>query len=112
MQPADWTNLGVATIGALLVIREVFSFILKLKKQDGPEKMANQIQHLYKQHQQTDGDGVPIWYVRRDLHDAVKNLEKTADRQTTILEGLAELTRDIHRDVKQRARERTTSTTP
>jgi len=83
------TQLGVGGIFVVLVLREVFSF---LKTKPGPRdecrKCARQVQELYNMHNQKDGDGVYVWYVRRSLEDAIIKLTESIDQQTQTFREL------------------------
>ncbi|KKN75998.1 hypothetical protein LCGC14_0375550 [marine sediment metagenome] len=91
MASTDWTQLGLGAVVALLLLREVFSFILKWKKgQDATderklEEMAGHVRHMYKQHTQTDVHGVtPLVSMRMTM----VAIEKTQEKQTEILDRI------------------------
>jgi hypothetical protein len=55
-------------------------------------KMARQVERLAELHAKTDEDGVPVWYVRRSLEQAIVSLHEAIRAQTDLLR---ELTREI-----------------
>jgi len=112
------TQLGVGGIFAILVIQQVLTFMGKRKNGaaparftifDSPEdrkrvvgtmvKCAEQVNKLYDQHQVKDSDGVPVWYVRRSLEDAVKSLSTNVNKQSDLL-------RELVTEVKTMSKER------
>lgn len=77
-----------AVVIVAIVIREIFAVgrvNQRLKKIDNIERMTRD---LYKWHDITDDEGVKIWYVRRSLEDAIKNLAENISKQTEIFQAL------------------------
>ena len=114
------TQIGIGGIFAILVIREVLNFLGK--KKDSPSsaktcefdketkdllfKLKNQVDDLYKWHDQRDADGVPVWYIRRSLEEAIVKLaasqESLADcikHQTSVLERLIHSQEEIKHSI-------------
>lgn len=52
------------------------------------KQMASQIQQLYTWHNKTDRDGVPVWYVRSSLEEAINRLVQAIETQTQLLQRL------------------------
>jgi hypothetical protein len=90
-------ELGVGLIAAIMVIREVLGFLDKKKflSDNGNgslnghgavmnehvndvrlavSKVKEKVDDLHDWHDKRDADGVPLWYVRRSLEDAIKDL--------------------------------------
>jgi hypothetical protein len=65
------------------------------------------IEDLHEWHDKSDQDGVKIWYIRRSLEDAlnknaaaVEALAKNAEMQTTLLQSMIEVQRDLHSELR------------
>lgn len=101
-------QVGVAGILIVLVLRTVFDF-LKAKKNGGSngrteakvavmlrkfDAMEKKIEDLHVWHAKTDPDGVPVWYVRRSLEDAVLAL-------TSVLSDVKNVLSDLSRENKE-----------
>lgn len=52
------------------------------------KKLASQVDQLHAWHNKTDRDGVPVWYVRSSLEDAINRLVSAIEVQTKLLERL------------------------
>lgn len=96
-------QIGVGGALALLVIREVLTFL----KERGPQPrddMYQMVKDLHDWHAVSDQDGVKVWYVRRSLEEAVEKLattiEKLADTQRATQEVMREMARDL-RDLRK-----------
>lgn len=84
------TQLGVGGIFVILVLREVFSFISRLKaKGDTPAKdeltalardIKLRIDELYKWHDVRDEDQVPVWYLRKSFERELVQLRGALDK--------------------------------
>ncbi len=102
MEPTDWTQLGLGAVVALLVLREVFGFVLKMKKgENGTGEMAGHVHHLYKQHTQTDAHGVPPLVSMRITMAAI---EKTQEKQTEILDRITRILDEMRHKPRERVR--------
>ena len=91
--PSGLLELGIGGVVALLIIKEVFSFMkgVRMRRNGVPvkcEKCAAQVQALFDMHNQKDADGVYIWYVRRSLEDAINKLADDIQHQTNVFVGL------------------------
>lgn len=88
-------EVGVAGTLVLLILRSVFDFLKErkttqpyhvLEKIKSMEKIqagvAKQIRDLYDWHAVTDEDGVKVWYVRRSLEQAIRELSANIAEQT------------------------------
>jgi hypothetical protein len=99
------TQVGVGGLFAYVIIKEVLSFLSKHREpkvtpvltKASWDKTSYQLQRLYDWHNIMDQDGVPVWYVRQSLEDAIgklstnlENQNKILERQTTILEKLVD----------------------
>jgi len=106
------TQLGVGGIFAIMIIKMVFDFIKEKKNGKiayNPAELNNALfTHVEDQkieyklaretnetvrwlkdiHNVKDEDGIPVWYVRRSLEDAMLQLSKNIAAQTKILERL------------------------
>ena len=98
-------ELGVGGLFALFIIREVLTF-LKDKKNSaaGAEdlsKLCRQVEELHVWHSKTDQDGVPVWYVRRSLEDAIEKLAENIEKQTDLFHAMHREMADVREAVKQ-----------
>lgn len=85
------TQLGVGGIFAVLVLRQVFDFVGKRKNGACDlHKLSREVADLHKWHDQRDQDGVPVWYVRRSLEDAINKLAANLATQTDVLRAMHE----------------------
>ncbi|PCJ26706.1 MAG: hypothetical protein COA94_04735 [Rickettsiales bacterium] len=55
--------------------------------------LANRVKDLWDWHNINDEEGVKIWYVRKSLEDAVKDMAASTNKIATVLDRMAE--RDI-----------------
>lgn len=53
------------------------------------EKQGRQTEDLHEWHDVKDNEGVRLWYVRRSLEDAIKELATNIGRQTEIFQAMA-----------------------
>lgn len=101
-------QLGVGGLFAILVIREVFSFLkerTRCQNNKQLERMAHQIHELHQWHDVTDEDGVRVWYVRRSLEQAIEKLTLTLDAQTQLLRELTMSLQETRRDIDEMRRD-------
>jgi len=124
-------ELGVGVIAAVLIIREVLSFLGKHQyKRNGNgngsehaavmkdhvddmrgdvKSLRDKVDDLHEWHNKKDDDGVFNWYVRRSLEDAIKDLgEKISLQiqiQTKIVQHM-ERAEQRYRDKRTKADER------
>jgi len=83
-------NLDViAVVGMAAVV--VADRILSQLKARGVDlqKLARQQEDLWNWHAREDDEGVKVWYVRRSLEDAIKELSLSIRTQTEVMSQLA-----------------------
>lgn len=87
-------QVGVGGLMALLILREVFGYLIKKKGDKASEgsKLAKQVDELWHWHAKEDSDGVKIWYVRKSLEDAVSRLASAIEIQTSTLKEIHRVT--------------------
>ena len=101
-------QVGAGGLFALLVIREVFSFLKERVRCSGNtmlEHMAKQIHEMHEWHAVTDEDGVKVWYVRRSLENALEKLSHTLDAQTQLLREMVLILKDTRNEMDAVIRE-------
>lgn len=82
-------NLDViAVVGMAAVV--VADRILSQLKARGVDlqKLARQQEDLWQWHAREDEEGVKVWYVRRSLEDAIKELSLSIRTQTEVMSQL------------------------
>ncbi len=86
MEPSNLPELGLGLIAALLIIREVFSFLSKKHNtrnydsyHNHLDKIQNLCEKLYDMHNIRDADGTPLWYTKRSFSDKLAAIEKKLD---------------------------------
>ena len=115
-------QVGVGGIFAVLVIQMVLNFLKSRNdgKQEDPTKVklkklieitqetcetvkavARKTSELYNWHSIKDADGVPIWYYRRSMEDAIDRLQISIGKQTDVL---VEISRRQDRQVEVMSR--------
>jgi len=107
MDKLSTTDAGVIFIGVILILREVFAFVVKRKNgtnkttQDDCllciKKIAQQTDDLYRWHDVRDDEGIPIWYVRKSLEKAIDNLSENVAKQTVVLQEQSNLLKTLQR---------------
>lgn len=90
------TEVGVAGVLALLILDKVFAFV---KKRNGGDQ-GRLIKDLWDWHNVHDTEGVKLWYVRKSLEDAIKQLADNIGVQTSVLRKMHEELKDLHREQK------------
>jgi len=82
---------AAAIFFAIWIVRELTA----IRKRDKIDKMCamldtlkHQTADLHEWHAVKDAEGVPVWYVRRSLEDAIKELSDNIGRQTEIFSSL------------------------
>lgn len=84
----ELTQLGIGGIFAIMVIREVLSF-LRARNGGGPSSIAKQVDDLWTWHNVRDGDGVPVWYVRRSLEESIAKLADSIEKLVEIQRAMS-----------------------
>ena len=87
------TSVGTLGLLALLVGREV----IRMTRES---EIHQNIRDLYQWHAKTDEDGVPVWYVRHSLEEAIARLADNIEKQTELLRILHENHRDLHAEFR------------
>ena len=62
--------------------------------------IANQLNDLHQWHNVKDEEGMPVWYVRRSLGDAIQALADNIKVMADILRSLSVGQNEIQRDIK------------
>jgi len=93
------TQLGLGGLLAFMIIREVLTF-LKFRKNDpnNNSEMRRMIADLHQWHSQRDSDGVFIWYVRRSLEEAIKELARSVSKMSDSIAVLSRYTQHLDRN--------------
>jgi hypothetical protein len=104
----DLTQLGIGGLTAVLVIREVLTFLRDRRNSQGNDDndanlstLCQQVGELHQWHSVTDGNGVKVWYVRRSLEEAIRELATNIRTQTDILKELMRETKGTRREVER-----------
>ncbi len=77
----------------LELVRELLTYLKagaeRAERREGERReLQKQINDLHKWHDKTDTDGVPIWYVRSSMEEAIKALGSNVNRQTEVFREL------------------------
>ncbi len=94
-------DLGVGATFSLIIIKMVFDFV-KGRKRNGDDgykeiekikavsyDIKNKLDDLHEWHNVRDNDGVPIWYVRRSLEEAINKLADNIAMQTQLFQQMS-----------------------
>ncbi len=79
---------------SLELVRELLG-LLKLDveanrlRRDERQEIGRQVAELHKWHDKTDQDGVPVWYVRSTIEQAILALSANVEKQTDVFRELA-----------------------
>ena len=79
-------NIAILCLIIVLVLDRILG-MLKTRGID-LQLMARQTDDLWKWHNKEDDEGVKIWYVRRSLEDAIKDLATTIATLASILQAI------------------------
>lgn len=93
MIDTDLTAVGTLGLLAVLVGREVI-------RMTNESVIHQYIRELHQWHAKTDNDGVPVWYVRQSLEDAISRLADNIEKQTELLRYLHEEQRELHAEFR------------
>jgi len=107
MDTNNLAQLSVGLIAAILVLREVFSF-LKTRNGNNPvlkrlDEIDRRVQQLYDWHNVTDENGTKIWYAQRSMSRSVEKLSESIQAQTVILKQMVEEMRNLYGEVRELA---------
>tara|TARA_Y100000310_G_scaffold334658_1_gene414908 strand:- start:1217 stop:1615 length:399 start_codon:yes stop_codon:yes gene_type:complete len=61
------------------------------------QSMQHDLSDLHEQHAVTDADGVPVWYVRRSMEDALDTVTTNLQQVSHVLERLVDRVEQISR---------------
>ena len=102
------TEISLGGAVALLILREVFGFLLKRKndshlfiKETGDAVIAQKVTDLWNWHNVRDASGVPVWYFRSSLDDAMDKLSESIDNQTLALQKITFILERLDREVRE-----------
>jgi len=105
-------QLGVGGIFTVLVLREVFAYLQRKEGKNGEppgsQKWKWKIDKLYDWHNALDDEGVPIWYVRKSLEEAIKTLTSSINtlhasirEQNALINRMIERIESLHGDIRE-----------
>lgn len=87
----QYSMAAFAVVLAIWIVRELTA----IRKRDKIDKMCTILEKierltvdLHEWHSIKDSEGVPVWYVRRSLEDAIKDLAVNIARQTEIFQAM------------------------
>ena len=102
------TEISLGGAVALLIIREVFGFLLKrrqdsmlLARETETSVVAQKVTDLWNWHNVKDSNGVPVWYFRSSLDDAMDKLSESIDNQTLALQKITFILERLDREVRE-----------
>ena len=79
-------DVSIAVAIGVVAIFIVDRIVLGLKSRGiDLARMAYRIDELYKWHDRTDEEGVPVWYVRKSLEQAIAKMAENSEQQTQLL---------------------------
>lgn len=87
------TQLGIGGVLAIMVLKETFGFVRGQKRNvasgcsrpEDVEEIKRMIKDLHTWHQKEDEDGVKVWYIRKSLERAIKDLSEVIQQQTEVV---------------------------
>ena len=83
-------NLDVIAIVGMAAVVVADRILSQLKARGVDlQKLARQQEDLWNWHAREDDEGVKVWYVRRSLEDAIKELSLSIRSQTEVMAQLA-----------------------
>jgi len=102
------TEISLGGAVALLILREVFGFLLKRKsdassiaQETGNAVIIQKVTDLWNWHNVRDASGVPVWYFRSSLEDATDKLAESIDNQTLALQKITFILERLDREVRE-----------
>lgn len=92
-------DVGISIVIVLMLLDKILPYLTKKNGSNSKimTKIERQVDELWEWHNIKDADGVPIWYVRRSLEDAIHKLADNIGAQTDILRSMIETQRDFAR---------------
>lgn len=100
-QELDVTQIGVVGLFIMVVLREVFNFVGRNKRNCFDyARIERQIAELHEWHAKTDDEGVKIWYVRRSLETAINKLATNIETMANIFHTMQTEMHDMRRDIR------------
>jgi len=94
-------EITIATGGPIVVLAYLIaSHIIQYFRREKEERCKRQIDDLWDWHNQTDSDGVKIWYVRASLSKAIETLAESTARLAESTQRQTELLREIHEEMR------------
>lgn len=102
------TEISLGGAVALLILREVFGFLLKRKndaasiaKESDNNVVIQKVTDLWNWHNVRGTDNVPVWYFRSSLDDAMDKLSESIDNQTLALQKITFILERLDREVRE-----------
>ncbi len=102
------TEISLGGAVALLILREVFGFLLNrrnssalLKREADNEIVLQKVTDLWNWHNVRGADNVPVWYFRSSLDDAMDKLAESIDNQTIALQKVTFIIDRLDREVRE-----------
>jgi hypothetical protein len=102
------TEVSLGGAVALLILREVFGFLLKRKsdassiaKDADDTVIVQKLTDLWNWHNVRDASGVPVWYFRSSLDDTMDKLSESITNQTLALQKITFTLERLDREVRE-----------
>ena len=102
------TEVSLGGAVALLILREVFGFLLKRKsdassiaKEVNDTIIVQKLTDLWNWHNVRDASGVPVWYFRSSLDDTMDKLSESITNQTLALQKITFTLERLDREVRE-----------
>lgn len=96
--------LGIPGIIGYLFYKEVGGWMRRGKNGEDRgsyKELKEKIDWLYDSHHKFDGDGVPIWYVRKSLETTIIKLSNNIDKQTEVMQKMLDQMKDHRREIEK-----------
>ena len=102
------TQIGVGGIFAILILREVFAFLHRREAKNGTKEWVGKIDKMFDWQNVFDDEGVPIWYVRKSLEEAIRKLSSSIGvlhgvirEQNALTSRMIERIESLHGDIRE-----------
>jgi len=102
------TEISLGGAVALLILREVFGFLLNrrnasalLAKDAENSVLLQKITDLWNWHNVRGTDNVPVWYFRSSLDESMEKLSDSIDNQTMALQKVTFILERLDREVRE-----------